>query len=65
VYVCLCIPVSDRKVRSTIDEGARTLEELGERCGAGTICGGCLDELRAQLEEAKVIPADVGRRRDG
>jgi bacterioferritin-associated ferredoxin len=65
VYVCLCIPVSDRTVRSAIEEGARTLEQIGERCGAGTVCGGCLEELRAQLDEAMAVPADVGGRRDG
>lgn len=51
MYVCLCVPVSDRDVRSAIDHGSRTIRELGERCGAGTICGGCLDELRALLKE--------------
>jgi bacterioferritin-associated ferredoxin len=62
VYVCLCIPVSDRTVRSVIEQGARTLEEIGERCGAGTVCGGCLDELRAQLDEAMGVAADTGDR---
>jgi bacterioferritin-associated ferredoxin len=45
-----------------IEQGARTLEEIGERCGAGTVCGGCLDELRAQLDEAMGVAADAGGR---
>jgi len=49
VLVCLCHPVSDRDVDVIIDEGARTVEEIGRRCGAGTGCGTCVDELRDRL----------------
>jgi len=49
VLVCLCHPTSNREVDSIIDEGARTIEEIGERCGAGTGCGACRDELKDRL----------------
>ena len=32
-----------------IDEGARSVEEIGQRCGAGTGCGACVEELRDRL----------------
>ncbi len=49
MIVCLCHPTSDRDVDAVIDEGARTVEEIGRRCGAGTGCGSCLEELRERL----------------
>ncbi len=50
MIVCLCHPTSDRDVDAMIDDGARTVEEISRRCGAGTGCGACLGELRERLE---------------
>jgi bacterioferritin-associated ferredoxin len=63
VYVCLCVPVPDRVVRAAIAQGARTLEELADRCGAGSVCGGCADELRVLLSEGGGLPASAGGER--
>lgn len=49
MLICLCHPTSDRDVDAIIDEGARTVAEIGQRCGAGTGCGSCLEELRDRL----------------
>ena len=49
MIVCLCHPTSDRDLDAVIDDGARTVEEIGRRCGAGTGCGSCLEELRERL----------------
>jgi len=48
VLVCSCFAVSDRTLRSVIESGACDADEIGERCDAGTGCGGCLEEI-AQL----------------
>lgn len=50
MIVCLCHPTSDRDLDAIIDDGARTVEEISRRCGAGTGCGACLGELRERLE---------------
>lgn len=50
MLVCLCHPTSDRELDAIIDDGARTVEEIGQRCGAGTGCGTCLGELRERLQ---------------
>jgi bacterioferritin-associated ferredoxin len=41
MYVCYCAGVSDRAVEAAVADGARSIEELGKRCGAGAECGGC------------------------
>jgi bacterioferritin-associated ferredoxin len=50
MIVCMCHPTSDRELDAIIDDGARTVEEISRRCGAGTGCGACLGELRERLQ---------------
>ena len=49
MIVCVCHPTSDRDLDAVIDDGARTVEEIGRRCGAGTGCGSCLGDLHDRL----------------
>jgi bacterioferritin-associated ferredoxin len=41
VIVCHCEVVNDRSIRAEVLRGAETVDEVGERCGAGTHCGSC------------------------
>ena len=54
VYVCLCKAASDTAVKTAIAEGARTVEEVGDACGAGTGCGACRPMIHEMLEVAGV-----------
>jgi len=49
VLVCICHPASEREIDAVIDDGARTVQEVGQKCGAGTGCGACVDEIRDRL----------------
>jgi bacterioferritin-associated ferredoxin len=64
VYVCICHAVSDRQLDDVIAAGARTEDEVGELCYAGTGCGGCLDRICDRLRAADPlhgleVPASV------
>jgi bacterioferritin-associated ferredoxin len=63
MIVCFCHPTSDRDVDAVIDEGARTVEDIGRRCGAGTGCGSCVEDLRERLSQrgASGCPRDFDR----
>jgi bacterioferritin-associated ferredoxin len=50
VYVCLCKAVSDRDVKAAISGGARTVDDVGAACGAGTGCGACRPLVHEMLE---------------
>lgn len=50
MYVCLCFAVTDNEVKAEISLGARSVEEVGERCGAGTGCGSCQERICELLE---------------
>ena len=41
MYVCLCMAVTDRQILEAVDNGAHTVTELANTCGAGTVCGCC------------------------
>jgi bacterioferritin-associated ferredoxin len=41
LIVCHCEVVTDRSIRAAVDDGAVSLDEIGQHCGAGTNCGGC------------------------
>jgi bacterioferritin-associated ferredoxin len=51
MFVCSCKAVTDRTVRAAIASGATCIEEIAERCGAGSRCGGCWPELERLLHE--------------
>lgn len=51
MYVCGCEGVTDRTVNAAVAAGARSVEEIAERCGAGARCGGCWPELERLLDE--------------
>jgi bacterioferritin-associated ferredoxin len=48
MVVCHCEAVNDVTIRSEIERGALTADEVADRCGAGGRCGGCrivIDDL--------------------
>ncbi len=49
MIVCLCEGVSDRAIQTTIEGGAKSVEAIGESCGAGTGCGSCHQALKHLL----------------
>jgi bacterioferritin-associated ferredoxin len=56
MYACVCFCVTEEEIHQEISAGARTEEELGERCGAGTSCGTCVERLGCLIEEARRRP---------
>jgi bacterioferritin-associated ferredoxin len=52
MFVCSCKAVTDRTVDAAIASGATCIEEIAERCGAGSRCGGCSPELERLLHES-------------
>ena len=54
MIVCSCRAVRESTVRNAVAAGARTVEDVAARCGAGSVCGGCHDTLAHVLAEAAV-----------
>jgi bacterioferritin-associated ferredoxin len=60
VYVCSCTGVTDRTIKAAIAAGAHTVDDIAERCGAGSRCGGCWPTLDELLEQAGIGLAATG-----
>ena len=63
--VCLCHGVNERRVRREIEHGASTIEEVAERCLAGSCCHGChptIDALLEEHEQTTAVTAPARRR---
>jgi bacterioferritin-associated ferredoxin len=52
MFVCHCRALTDREIGEEIAAGARDLDEIGRRCGAGVTCGGCCPLLEELLDNA-------------
>ena len=64
MIVCMCEGVSDREIRSNIQQGATSLSELAHRCHVGQDCGRCRVMLRALVREHSHASTQL-ERRDG
>ena len=51
MYVCICHAVTDRQVRTVIEEGARSVVEVQMQLPVGSCCGRCADTVQTMLEE--------------
>ena len=60
MYVWICYAVPNSEIRSCIARGARTVEEVGDACGAGTGCGSCHDHIDVFLAAAHAPSAIAG-----
>ena len=56
MYACVCFRITEEEIHEEISAGARTEQELGDRCGAGTSCGTCVERLGCLIEEARRNP---------
>lgn len=52
MVVCHCEAVSDGAVSEAIADGARTVDDVTDRCRAGGGCQGCHRLLQQLLDEA-------------
>lgn len=57
MIVCSCAVVSDRRLNAEIEAGARSVEELAVRTGAGAHCGSCRCDLAVLLAGRSPTPA--------
>lgn len=53
MYVCVCRGITDRDIRKAMMDGATSVDDIEQRLGAGTGCGGCRDYTRRLLEDSR------------
>lgn len=53
MYICICHAVTDRDIRSCIEDGADSMRALRKELCVGTQCGKCARDVREILKEEK------------
>lgn len=48
--VCFCMNVTKGMIQDAVNSGANTLEEVQDITGAGTVCGGCLENVQQLVD---------------
>jgi len=60
MIVCQCTGVTDAKLRSMIDNGVESLDDLMRRTGAGLCCAPCREEIAALWRACAATAPSVG-----
>jgi bacterioferritin-associated ferredoxin len=58
MYVCVCRAVTEREVKSAIDQGATTVEAVTGACCAGDDCGACRGAIEELIEDRWGVAAE-------
>ena len=51
MYICICEQVTDRQIKTAIDNGAASLRDLRNKLGVASQCGRCGCCAKAMLKE--------------
>ena len=49
MIVCSCTGATAAEIVEAIETGATTPDDIADRCGAGSRCGGCVTAVERQL----------------
>ncbi|MBV1906256.1 MAG: (2Fe-2S)-binding protein [Pseudomonadales bacterium] len=50
MYICICKAVTDRQLKSAIENGTTDLKSLCKNLGLGTGCGRCLEQTKTIIK---------------
>jgi bacterioferritin-associated ferredoxin len=59
VIVCICWGVPEDRIRQAVSRGARTSDEVGDACLAGTACGSCRLMIAEIIESVPVVATEA------
>lgn len=51
--ICTCQDVDYDTIKKAIQDGAKTVDDIMEATGAGTVCGACIDEIEEIIQEVE------------
>jgi bacterioferritin-associated ferredoxin len=59
VIVCHCRVVNHRDIEAAVDDGARSVPDVADVCGAGTDCGGCVPVIADTIARRLDVPVET------
>ena len=58
MYICICNGITDRDIRSCVQQGACCMADLQRELGVATQCGRCANHAKELLPEAETAEAN-------
>ncbi|WP_341325271.1 (2Fe-2S)-binding protein [Methylotuvimicrobium sp. KM2] len=52
MYVCVCKAITDKQIRSAIENGHCSRRHLNQCLGVGSVCGKCSRHVKQILDES-------------
>jgi bacterioferritin-associated ferredoxin len=52
MYVCICNAVTDRQIKTAVQEGHGTFEQIQQQLDVATCCGKCEPHAKEVIQEA-------------
>ena len=49
--ICSCMDVTVGQIQAAIESGAKSVKDIQDQTGAGTICGACLDDIQNLIDQ--------------
>lgn len=59
MYVCICNAVTDRQIKTAVQEGHGTFKKIQQRLAVGTCCGKCESHAKEVILEARNIKRET------
>lgn len=57
MFVCLCKSITDHEIRTAVDQGVRSFDDMQSRLEVSTVCGSCTCEVKQIMQ--KKLEAEV------
>lgn len=59
MYICICKGITEKQVKSAVDDGCTSLRELRNELGVASNCGKCAGHAREVLNEALAVRSSI------
>ncbi len=51
MFVCLCKSVTDHEIRSAVDQGVQSFDDMQAHLDVSTVCGACSCEVKQIMQK--------------
>lgn len=60
MYICVCHAVTDKQIKTAVEEGCCSYRQIRDCMNVGTSCGRCVPEAKALINETLIeLSADI------
>ena len=53
MYICVCKAITDKQIKTAIENGYCSRRQLNKNLGVGSVCGKCSRDVKEMLDESR------------